>query len=285
MDQEYPIESAWRRLIVNDWSVVRSSVADRYADLVCEELGKYSPLLLHGAPPELLHAFLKPTGDRNLPPGVLLPSQLVRQLISFSENQGHGRDEIKQIREWALLIANTIHVWAAYRQEKAVYEVKTWPRGFTDFPERVLVRSLRLPSDSAIFSGIWEGKRFWHAVTYDFFINESGSGVPTLQFSHFDDDLWSPGPFLLLTQENIKGCIDESRALGGSNNVAWRDSSDWCYTVGGQILEIMARVNQTPAGIQVISKGGSAPEGDPDLEKDLARPTIYSFTEHMTPTQ
>jgi hypothetical protein len=147
------------------------------------------------------------------------------------------------------------------------------------------MQSLGLPSACMIFSGSWEGRRFWQAASYDFFVDEGGSGIPTLQISHFEDDLWSPGPFLVLTQENIKGCIDKSRVLGGANAVAWRDSSDWCYTVGAQILEIMARMNQNPAGIQLVSKGEGPPEDDPALGKDLSSPSIYSFTERMTPNQ
>jgi hypothetical protein len=115
---EYPIEAAWRRLLAEDCTRVRSSLADPFAGLVCQIIGRYAPILLHTGPsPELLGVFLQPTGHQNLPSGVVLPSQLARRLIIFGEGKGRAQDEIKEIRQAAYLVANTLHVWAIPPEE------------------------------------------------------------------------------------------------------------------------------------------------------------------------
>jgi hypothetical protein len=284
MNEPHPIEVAWQRFLVRDDSKLLLSVTEQHRDLVRDLLQKYGPIVhkVH----ELIPSYLKIVGLESLPGEVILPSRLARNLIKAAESSERNEEEQTEIANWAYPLANTFHVWAAYRESKTIFEINPVPFGpatFPDFPERVLTRELRLLSHCPVFSmKDEENKRIFFAATYDLLLHDKGSFSLVLQFSSYSDGFWLPLSSLLLSGETLKQCMEKTSRSGGADAWILKDSPQWYFKISTTLLGLVLRMGREPDIIRVVEKGlipegqDGLPERDPDLSKDLTTPTIYA---------
>jgi hypothetical protein len=142
MNQLHPIEAAWRQFRGGQHSdLMQRSFAD-------------------------MPNFLKLFGLKRLPAEVILPPSIPGTLVPVTSALGNPWME----EQVSLIIGETTHVWAAYRESKNIYRVETalaecFAR--TPWPDDAPTQSLRLPSRCAVLELPWKGQLHYVAALYN----------------------------------------------------------------------------------------------------------------------
>src|SRR5208283_3894003 len=121
----HPIEAAWRRF--------RNS--DR-ADLLRRARG-------------LQPSYLDFIGLKRCPPEIALPGGVPWNLVALDEARARGEQAGDRISIKGSLLVNTIHVWAAYRESKTIYQIEAALAeclARSEWPAATPTAALRLPS-------------------------------------------------------------------------------------------------------------------------------------------
>ena len=72
---------------------------------------------------KLLQSFLESIGLKRCPPEVALPLGVPWNLAALTEAQKGGKP-ISRLGASNAMLVNTIHMWAAYREAKNIYEIE-----------------------------------------------------------------------------------------------------------------------------------------------------------------
>ena len=109
------------------------------------------------------------------------------------------------------LLVNTSHVWAAYREGKAIYTIEPALADClarSPWPDRTPTVALRLPSRCPVLALPWRRETIYLAAAYDLVTDAEESGALELRISKFEDDLWIPISILHLTRATLQECVE-----------------------------------------------------------------------------
>ena len=135
-DKLHPVEAAWRRF--------RGS----------EAMALFRECLKRA------DAAIKSLGLRRLPVEVVLPGLVPYSLVPLLQGRSPFDQRDVKLTMANELMANSIHVWAAYREAKTIYRVEpslTSCFAHTFWPEAAPTEALRLPSRCTIVAAFGQG--------------------------------------------------------------------------------------------------------------------------------
>ncbi len=157
-------------------------------------------------------------GLKQCPAEVAMPVAVPFNLVALDEARARGEQTGTRITGKGSMLVNTVHVWAAYRQSKTIYEIELllseclarspWP---ADTP----TAALRLPSLCPILRNSHEdGVTNYVAATYDLLTGAETSGALELRLSLLtvDGDLWAPFSILHLARPTFSECVEAAAA-------------------------------------------------------------------------
>jgi hypothetical protein len=127
----HPIEAAWRRFRRSE-----------HAQLLTRAL-------------ELRQNYLDFIGLKRCPPEIVLPGAVVWNLVALDEARARGEKTGEWISVEGSLLVNTIHVWAAYRESKTIFEIEpalVECLARSEWPASTPTAALRLPSRCPVLS-------------------------------------------------------------------------------------------------------------------------------------
>jgi hypothetical protein len=137
---------------------------------------------------KLRQSFLDSIGLKRCPPEVALPLGVPWNLAALTEAQKGGKP-IGRLGASNAMLVNTIHVWAAYREAKNIYEIEPTLAAClarSPWPEQTPAQALRLPSRCPVLViPRPEGDPSYVAAVYDLLTGEEHSGALELRISEF----------------------------------------------------------------------------------------------------
>jgi hypothetical protein len=166
----------------------------------------------------LRQSFLDSIGLKRCPPEVALPLGLPWNLAALAEAQNGGKPLGARLGASNSMLVNTIHVWAAYREAKNIYEIEPTLAeclARSPWPEQTPTQALRLPSRCPVLViPRPEGDLSYVAAVYDLLTGEEHSGALELRISEFmkETQWWVPICVLHLNHERLAECLDAAAA-------------------------------------------------------------------------
>jgi hypothetical protein len=257
----HPIEAAWRRF----------------------RAGPLHELLTRSL--ELSQSCLDFIGLKHPPNEIVLPGTVAWGLVmQDAERPLYGTAGFWNIDDDAILV-NTVHVWAAYRESKTIYEIEPALAeclARSEWPETTPLAALRLPSRCPVLS-IPRGDTTTHlAATYDLVPEDEKSGALELRISHFGEDWWIPISILHLTRENLRECAEaaaaKARPHGGLDEAAWLRQN----ATAGLVLTLLLYLGGDPDVVRIVHPGArlavkpKLERTDPGRFRDLREPVIHA---------
>ena len=165
---------------------------------------------------ELRQGYLDFFGLEHAPAEVVLPGSVPINLAVVDEARDRDEETGSWIKADGSLLVNTIHVWAAYRETKTIYEIEPALAeclSRSAWPERTPTAALRLPSRCPVLSIPRGDGTIRIAATYDLVTGAEESGALELRISQYEDDLWVPICVLDTREADLGACL-ESAARG-----------------------------------------------------------------------
>lgn len=267
MSELHPIEAAWRRF-----------------------RGSGHVGLLRRAH-ALSGSYLNHVGLKRCPPEVALPGGAPYNLVALNETHGRGKTGGTPISVEGALLANTIHVWAAYRGSKTIYLVEPCLAeclSLTPWPERTPTGALRLRSRCPVLALPGASGAIYVAAAYDLLTGGEASGALELRICQFEDDLWAPICILHLVGEDLGAALRaaeaEARVHGAPEGVSARL---WGNTRAGLALTLLLYLAGEPDIVRELHPGErpvkeSLRRRDPERAKDLSAPSVRAVGKAFT---
>lgn len=257
----HPIEAAWRRFRNSEHRELFSRAR------------------------ELRQSFLDFIGLKRPPAQIALPGAVAWNLVALREAQARGEQTGSIISIDGSLLVNTIHVWAAYRESKTVFQMDPYLAeclSRSPWPDATPTAALRLPSRCPVLS-IPRGAETIHlAAAYDLVTGAEASGALELRISQYEDNLWVPICILHLTRENLSACVEaaaaEARSHGGFDETARL----WSNTTAGLALTMLLYLAGEADVVRIVHPGArpavksKLERRDPERFRDLREPTYYA---------
>jgi hypothetical protein len=163
-------------------------------------------------------SFLDSIGLKRCPPEVALPLGVPWNLAALAEAQNGGKPLGARLGASNSMLVNTIHVWAACREAKNIYEIEPTLAeclARSPWPEQTPTQALRLPSRYPVLViPRPEGDPSYVAAVYDLLTGEEHSGALELRISEFmkEAQWWVPICVLHLNHERLAECLDAAAA-------------------------------------------------------------------------
>lgn len=261
MTELHPVEAAWRRF--------RNS--EQYALL-------WRSIHLQGS-------FLDFIGLKSLPPEIVLPGAVPLNLIlerSERTPSALSRPHTRIIAE--TLLANTVHVWAAYRGTKTIYEIEP-PLGEclsrSPWPQLTPTAALRLPSHCPVFCLSSGSSAKYFAAVYDLLTDNEASGILELRISQLKDEFWFPISILHLNHDTLSQCADAAAADAQAHGAPQGANMEFQNKPTGLILTILLYLAGEPDIVHIVHPGekpikDKLARRDPERYRDLHEPTTHT---------
>jgi hypothetical protein len=157
---------------------------------------------------------------------------------------------------------NTIHVWAAYREAKNIYEIEPTLAAClarSPWPEQTPAQALRLPSRCpVIVIPRPEGDPSYVAAIYDLLTGEEQSGALELRISEFMKaaQLWVPICVLHLNHERLAECLDAAAAEAERHGAPVGEAETvWRNELAGLTLTMLLYLGGEPDLVRIVHPG------------------------------
>jgi hypothetical protein len=182
------------------------------------------------------------------------------------------------------LLCNTIHVWAAYRADKTIYEVEPLLADCLErsaWPETTPVAALRLPSRCPVLSISRGETAIYLAVAYDLLTGEEQTGNLELRISQYDGDVWVPISVLHLTRPSLRECVDAAAAEARRHGAPDDAAAQWLNPASGLALTLLLYLSGDPDVVRMVHRGErpaikpKLERSDPERFRDLREPATY----------
>jgi hypothetical protein len=239
---------------------------------------------------KLRQSFLDSIGLKQCPPEVALPLAVPWNLAALDETQRRGQQVGNMLSAATNMLVNTVHVWAAYRQSKTIYEIEpalAQCLGRSPWPAETPAAALRLPSRCPIVTiprPATEGGPAYVAAVYDLLTGEEQSGRLELRISEFMQAAhwWVPICVLHLNRERLAQCLEaaaiEAERHGAPTGEAGRV---WRNELAGLTLTLLLYLAGEPDLVRSVHPGAKPLKAkiartDPERYRDLAEPTIQA---------
>ncbi len=241
------------------------------------------------------------------PVEVVLPGSVPINMAIVDKARARGEETGSWISADGALLVNTLHVWAAYRETKTIYEIEPALAeclSRSPWPERTPIAALRLPSRCPMLS-IPRGEDMIHiAATYDLITGAEESGELELRISQYKDDLWLPICILDMREADLGACLEvaagqarrnaevfrrftpeDLRDMGGSAEqiaVGEHAAELWRNTRAGLALTLLLYLGGDPDVVRIVHPGErpavkpKLQRTDPERFKDIREPTTYA---------
>jgi hypothetical protein len=258
----HPVEAAWRRFRKSERMELLKTALElqrrRYRDAI---------------------------GLKALPSEVVLSGSVAWHLIAVDEARARDNEAGEWISANGAMLGNTLHVWAAYRESKTIYEVEPalaeclsrspWPR-------QTPTAALRLRSRCPVLS-IPRGNTMINlAATYSPLIGAEESSALELRISRLENDLWVAESILHLTRENLGECVEAAAAIAGVHGTFEKTARLWGDTTAGLALTLQLYLGGDPDVVRIVHAGerpavkGRLERADPERFRDLRDPNTYA---------
>jgi hypothetical protein len=289
MNGLHPVEAAWRRFRQNKNNLSLFREAQVRKPRLLQQLRSEGVL------------------TTDWPPGVVLSaSATVRVMKELALAIGLG---VKPgaAPDWFKTYANTLHVWAAYRESKTIYRVEPYLAeclSRTTWPDGAPTEALRLPSFCPIFEFHWQGETVTVAATYDF--APFGPDKAAIHISRFwpwppgvDVDaeaisnhaVWGRIASLALNRETLAEDVKEAadNLVKGFPHLKFDDMYKAFHgRLPGLVVTLLLYLGGDPDIVRVVHPGekptlkAAVQKRDPERYKDLAEPVIHAVGKSFT---
>lgn len=261
MSELYPVEAAWRRF--------RNS--EQYALL-------WRSIQLQGS-------FLDFIGLKSLPPEIVLPGAVPLNLIlerSERTPSATSRPDTRIIAE--TLLANTVHIWAAYRSAKTIYEIEPALGeclSRSAWPQLTPTAALRLPSHCPVLCVSSGSSAQYFAAVYDLLTDNEQSGALELRISQLKDEFWFPISILHLNHDTLSQCADAAAADARTRRAPQGANMEFQNKPAGLILTILLYLAGEPDVVRIVHPGAKPlikpqlAQREPERFRDLREPMAY----------
>lgn len=259
----HPVEAAYRRFRKSeDWKLLERCLGQQ-------------------------QGYLDRAGLKQWPAGIVLPSGVLLHQVVFDQFSGHAPTLGTEESDQAAMLINTVHVWAAYRQSKTIYEVEpslTECLARSPWPADTPTAALRLSSLCPMLSILNAQGRTNHvAVTYDLPMLSEGADALWLRISWLvpDSNRWRGMAILHLTQTTLSQCVEAVAELGRKSGVA----VDAAWVLGDELvglaLTLLLYLGGDPDCVRIVHPGEqpvkeSVHRHDPERYRDLSAPSCFT---------
>jgi hypothetical protein len=241
------------------------------------------------------------------PAEVILPGSVPFNLAVVDDARARGEETDSWISADGSVLINTIHVWAAYRETKTLYEIEPALAeclSRSPWPERTPMAALRLPSRCPVLSIPRGDNTIRIAATYDLVTRAAESGALELRISQYEDDLWVPICILDMREADLGVCVEAAARDArfwakrfhdrppGDLDSSWltpKQIADglhaedlWKNTTAGLALTLLLYLGGDPDVVRVVHPGErpavkpKLQRTDPERFKDIREPTTYA---------
>ena len=232
---------------------------------------------------QLCQSYLDCIGLKACPAKVALPWNLV----AVQEARARGERTGNYISNHDSMLVNTVHVWAAYRQTKTVYEIEPQLADClarSSWPAETPTTALRLPSFCPVLAVPREDGRINHvAASYDLLTGAEVSGALELRLSLLtvEGDRWVPISLLHLTRPTLSDCVETAAAEARAHGAPDRAGDIWRNKLAGLALTILLYLTGDPHLVRIVHPGekplkAKIARTDPEGYRDLAAPSIQA---------
>jgi hypothetical protein len=225
---------------------------------------------------------------------VALPLGVPWNLAALTEAQKGGKP-IGRLGASNSMLVNTIHVWAAYREVKNIYEIEPTLAAClarSPWPEQTPAQALRLPSRCPVLVVPRpDGDPSYVAAVYDLLTREEHSGTIELRISEFMKaaQWWVPICVLHLNHDRLAECLDAAAAEAERHDDAPAGEAEtvWRNELAGFTLTMLLYLGGEPDLVRVVHPGekplkAKIARSDPERYRDLAEPTVQSVGKAFT---
>jgi len=197
--------------------------------------------------------------------------------------------------------SNTMHVWAAYRESKTIYQVEPYLiecLSRTPWPDGVPAEAIRLTSYCPILEFQWQGQKTYIAVTYDIVPEVTGS--VSINISHFippvpgtdpelldGQPLWQALSAIMLVRNTLTESI-EYTARSVNQTFPGHTSFGFLHNeLAGLVINLLLYLGGEPDVVRVVHPGDrpairAMQKRDPERYKDLHEPVIDAVGQSFT---
>ena len=237
---------------------------------------------------EARQSYLDCVGLKRCPAEVVLPLAVPWNLAALAEAQRRGEPIGRRLGASVSMLVNTVHVWAAYREAKTIYEVErplAECLARSPWPEQTPAQALRLPSRCPLVAIAKDaGEPTYVAAVYDLLTGAEQSGALELRISEFASaaQWWIPICVLHLTWPTLSECLDaaaaEARLHGAPEGEAQRV---WRNELAGLALTILLYLGGEPDLARIVHPGEKPikpkiARTDPERFRDLQEPSAFA---------
>jgi len=243
---------------------------------------------------KLRQSFLDAIGLKLYPPEVALPLGVPWNLVAQAEAQKGGKPLSTRLGASNSMLVNTIHVWAAYREAKNIYEIEPSLAeclARSPWPEQTPMQALRLPSRCPVLViPRPEGGPCYVAAVYDLLTGEEHSGALELRISEFMKaaQWWVPICVLHLNHDRLAECLDAAAAEAERHGApAGEAERVWRNELAGLTLTMLLYLGGEPDLVRIVHPGekplkAKIARTDPERYRDLAEPTVQAVGKAFT---
>jgi hypothetical protein len=196
---------------------------------------------------------------------------------------------------------NTMHVWAAYRESKSIYQVEPYLiecLARTPWPDNVPVEAIGLTSYCPILEFQWEEQKIYIAATYDVVPEVEGSvsinisrfilPVPGTDPELLDGQpLWQSLSAIMLVRNTLKESI-EYTVRSVNQTFPGHTSFDFLHgELAGLVINLLLYLRGEPDVVQIVHPGDrpairAMQKRDPERYKDLHEPAVHVIGQSFT---
>ena len=207
------------------------------------------------------------------------------------------------------LMANTVQVWAAYREVKTIYRVEPGLAScfaHTPWPEAAPAEVLRLPSRCTMLEVPAPDKTLlYYAAVYDLATADErsghlelrlsvlvlpadpitdSSGAPVREFNN----RWMPLCVLRLSEGNLGRCLDAAARVAQKYGASADATSGWRNPGSGALINTLLYLAGEPDVVRLIHPGEkptlkeSIRRREPERYKDLEEPAVQAVGRDFT---
>ena len=247
-------------------------------------------------------AAVKSLGLRRLPVEVVLPGLVPYSLVPLLQGRSPFDQHDVKLTMANELMANSIHVWAAYREAKTIYRVErslTSCFAHTFWPEAAPTEALRPPSRCTIVELSSDNGPSYYAAVYDLATAAETSGHLELRlsalvradrpildesgapFSEFNNR-WVPICILRLSENNLGSCLTASARAIQRYGASPAFTGDWRNPTTTAVINTLLYLAGEPDLVRLVHPGekptvkAKLARADPERFKDLREPNLQA---------
>jgi len=285
MSELHPVEMAWRRFR-NDTR--RLTVLQRCYQGMPRIL---DDLRVHG-------------GITAWPPGVVLSLAVPGSMMKTIENWVSPEHQHEPTHPPHRTFAHTLHVWAAYRESKTIYQIEpalTDCLVRTPWPDDVPATALRLPSYCPILAFPWHGQTTYLAVTYDIALHPTTPEERTIHISRFTppvpgvdpielngEALWEGICTVSLVRRTLAECLAYTVQIVNERFPDHTSVGFFHNDLAGFAITLLLYLAGEPDIVRLVHPGekpvvkATLQKRDPERYKDLRAPVVHAVGTSFT---